>query len=152
MILLKSFIILPQELTFVCLFFCWVWILGCVWFMCVVRTKFYFLFFFLWRLRGYLEGALTGSYELKRTSWQSNNLFSLVIVRTLQTLWHVKAFHRSAGFVLSREEDNGFTRVVFWVFTGKSERTSFIGYERDPVTSGCQVRFLFCFVFFMKTH
>lgn len=30
----------------------------------------------------------------------------------------------------------------FCVFTGKSERASFLGYGRDPGASGCQVSFL----------
>lgn len=34
-----------------------------------------------------------------------------------------------------------YYNCLFCVFTGKSERTSFIGYERDPGASGCQVRF-----------
>lgn len=38
-------------------------------------------------------------------------------------------------------KDNNLYFWPFCVFTGKSERASFVGYERDSGASGCQVSF-----------
>lgn len=51
---------------------------------CVLCALSFFFFFSLWRLHGYLEGALIGRYALKRTSWQSTNLF---VICSLKLKW-----------------------------------------------------------------